>query len=597
MVAKMSEISTNICRLCLQTIQDLKVVNDSEIDIIQIVLPQIDLNCTDNHVICEDCTELLQQSFAFKSKCLEIEDSIHDFTNDNKDQVNLEKVLGIDEDDSKKICRTCLGYLESNAFTKLDRANELKLIMEQCLPEMDVELTLNPVICQLCEELLKQMYNFVTLCIQNDEKINQLYFKQNGNLNLGNTVQYELNKDIPPNMEPNPACSETNIKENSGTTIEDCVLVPEVQNMHLASSSNGHDEIYIISDTEEDTNSTETTIDIKRGKKRCASKEVDTDASTNISEDEWLSPYKRKRSRKTKVNVDPKQMIFCKYCYYRAVSEIAVRKHIPSCPRNPLLKGSLLANNLVSAKGKSKRKPRRNTKPKKKNITKYNVTIVNIITNNTTKTAEKTGQLTDIPRIMDEIGSKTVTIDDSLTVETEIVLNEFPLTEKEGILAIPKSAPDTYSPLEGTKIDYSTMKSEVINSKEKEKEIELAIKRNKKKLFSQLEILTCNYCCFNSRSNLKMALHCSSHSTSSKNTVNYTKGYKAAFYCVNCTNMFRTAQCLHNHISSCPPVSDNEVFLFKVGKVMHCAKCYFDSDDTKLVIEHLLRCGNMNEER
>lgn len=90
-------------------------------------------------MICKSCVKLLEQSFAFKSKCLEIEDSIHDYKRDGDHRVNLEKILGIKEDDSVKcikICRTCLGYLDNNAFAELDQENTLKCILGKCLPEL-----------------------------------------------------------------------------------------------------------------------------------------------------------------------------------------------------------------------------------------------------------------------------------------------------------------------------------------------------------------------------------------------------------------------------------------------------------------------------
>lgn len=112
---------------------------------------------------------MLQQSFTFKSKCLEIEDSIHDFKNDKNVQVNLEEILGIKEDSGSeriRICRTCLGYLE-NVFTELDKSSELKIVIQMCLPEM---------VCKMLSLFFLRKFFFCIMKLKSLDLENQIIF-------------------------------------------------------------------------------------------------------------------------------------------------------------------------------------------------------------------------------------------------------------------------------------------------------------------------------------------------------------------------------------------------------------------------------------
>lgn len=88
--------------------------------------------------------------------------------------------------------------------------------------------------------MLKEIDNFVTLCIGNEEKI-RFYFEQRDDITLEDIAQYELNKDNLPSTKSSLGCSKN------------------FQLHNVFSSSNvdkGNEEVYIISDNENDRDGT-----------------------------------------------------------------------------------------------------------------------------------------------------------------------------------------------------------------------------------------------------------------------------------------------------------------------------------------------------
>lgn len=101
--------------------------------------------CSNNIAICTKCDTILHLLFKFKSTCLEIEDGIHNYTN-NKNKVDLDKITGLigmdvpcdDQGRCPKICRTCLELTQPNNMKELkeDDTDMLLEILATCFPEV-----------------------------------------------------------------------------------------------------------------------------------------------------------------------------------------------------------------------------------------------------------------------------------------------------------------------------------------------------------------------------------------------------------------------------------------------------------------------------
>lgn len=291
------------------------------------------------------------------------------------------------------------------------------------------------------------------------------------------------------------------------------------------------------------------------------------------------------------------------------VSELAARKHISSCPRNPFLQQSMkktalvkkkllatmLSNNALSPVSDESVPEARNETvelSEKEDSVKEDVKVTNgakMAEEELSAVKQNIGiaetilmkGITEVINDVEETAEKNCgesASDDCVIVETKPV--DDPLMVEVEIVPA------------ATNGNLKMMEREILDNESKLEDIQSAIEKNNKEIFSELTVLVCNRCVFNSRSTLKMAVHCASHLVTSEKTVDYVSGYRTVYYCVNCVKAFRTAGFLRCHVDRCPRV-DEKVFLLKIGKVMHCTKCYFDSDDTKIVLQHLLNCGNI----
>ncbi|ERL94511.1 zinc finger protein 711 [Dendroctonus ponderosae] len=168
------------CRLCLAEINesDFSVLDGIFKDMLEIILPELNLVICESPSLCTNCLETLKQAYNFKSSCLEVEDKIHDFMSSNPSCVNLKQMVHATNSiepipDATSVCRTCLGVSEESLNTKIAsyEGDPLQNMFEKCLPEMRLELTKDPSICSLCLEQLEEQFQFIMQCLDTEAKI------------------------------------------------------------------------------------------------------------------------------------------------------------------------------------------------------------------------------------------------------------------------------------------------------------------------------------------------------------------------------------------------------------------------------------------
>lgn len=95
--------------------------------------------------ICDECSSNLQEAFSFKSNCVEMENTVYNYTNDGQVQLSLEKITGLKDLEINdkivkdcKICRICLNVAKPLTYMKIDESiSPLVLeMMQNFLPEV-----------------------------------------------------------------------------------------------------------------------------------------------------------------------------------------------------------------------------------------------------------------------------------------------------------------------------------------------------------------------------------------------------------------------------------------------------------------------------
>ncbi|XP_050507490.1 dentin sialophosphoprotein-like isoform X1 [Diabrotica virgifera virgifera] len=167
------EAINTFCGLCLKT-TNTENATEVFIDMIQIVIPDL-LPYLNKAGVCDDCNRLVSSIFNFKSTCLEIEDNLYNYKTKNCKELDLEDLVGLRENGfhkNSRICRTCFKVVEDDMYLFVNKNNDssLQLHQKKCLPELNMELTKQPVICVDCVDMLRSYFNFITRCLDNVER-------------------------------------------------------------------------------------------------------------------------------------------------------------------------------------------------------------------------------------------------------------------------------------------------------------------------------------------------------------------------------------------------------------------------------------------
>ncbi|XP_018561751.1 zinc finger protein 160-like [Anoplophora glabripennis] len=181
------DIKLRVCRLCFNIISDANnflFIKDSLEDMLKVITTVVNVDKTSNPVMCNKCSKMLQEIFTFKTNFFESEEKIEakistlnnvkldlsDKSSFRKRLARNSKRINIQE---TRVCRTCLKVINKKKFIDLNSLanSRLSSILNSCVPEMDLNITKNPIMCQICYDALQKMEYFKSLCNINESKI------------------------------------------------------------------------------------------------------------------------------------------------------------------------------------------------------------------------------------------------------------------------------------------------------------------------------------------------------------------------------------------------------------------------------------------
>ncbi|KAJ8973678.1 hypothetical protein NQ317_011798 [Molorchus minor] len=194
-----------VCRLCLGELKgDHRVIENYMKEQFKILLLDVNLDVSENPVLCENCAEQVQKSFDFKTACISKEVTMlcADVNRTNNlpltehfmDDVN--SVFAYDD-----VCYFCKERQEKSSFIEL---NKLKNeygdgIFQHFFPEkQNNEIPKEPITCTSCVKYLAAYFGLIRTCEATEINIRE-YCKQEGTNSKGfvklSNVQSFLYKD------------------------------------------------------------------------------------------------------------------------------------------------------------------------------------------------------------------------------------------------------------------------------------------------------------------------------------------------------------------------------------------------------------------
>ncbi|KAJ8957843.1 hypothetical protein NQ318_001839 [Aromia moschata] len=196
------------CRLCCKAVNHdcQEGINAIRTEMLKILMPQLDLGITKNPSICKECNASLEASFQFKSVCLYTEDIITPFM-ENNDVIDLRDVYRKEKMDmhnalkeTQYVCRFCMDPFEKEDCINVNEDKQTVFwqdMAQKCLPELNMKSSMEIFVCKPCLGSLQENFNFVTKCIETEEKIEAYVTsrpsKCTGNVELKDVMQYEGN--------------------------------------------------------------------------------------------------------------------------------------------------------------------------------------------------------------------------------------------------------------------------------------------------------------------------------------------------------------------------------------------------------------------
>ncbi|KAG5868145.1 hypothetical protein JTB14_002907 [Gonioctena quinquepunctata] len=193
----------DLCILCLKTTETKKCA-ESElfIELLDIFLLNPWWNISQTPTLCYNCSMQVARAFGFKANCIYTEDLLKPHikfkSNSKVDLRNAYlkmKKYEIEKWPARKhlkICCLCINLINSSSTYIEDLLKEynFKDKFKKYIPEMDLENIDDPLICQQCNDNLRDFIKFATSCIDTSSRI-QKYCER---LGLTDSDQIDLDR-------------------------------------------------------------------------------------------------------------------------------------------------------------------------------------------------------------------------------------------------------------------------------------------------------------------------------------------------------------------------------------------------------------------
>ncbi|CAG9766476.1 unnamed protein product [Ceutorhynchus assimilis] len=187
-----------VCRLCLKLLTgSFYKLEESYKKIINDLIPEVNLEISSDPVICTQCLLSIDELYTFKmlysQNEQQLKHKIKDLVGPKLSEQEILQCQHSPEKTKERLCRTCLKCIENNAFTVLKPSccdAYLESMLQTCLPDLDLDISQDPVMCEKCFNFLQKFHNLKSVCQEVEEKLKK-YHPENSLIDLYNVVLEE----------------------------------------------------------------------------------------------------------------------------------------------------------------------------------------------------------------------------------------------------------------------------------------------------------------------------------------------------------------------------------------------------------------------
>ncbi|KAJ8957863.1 hypothetical protein NQ318_001859 [Aromia moschata] len=165
--------------ICLKLITgEVELIEETKKEIFMALFLEMNFTKCREPTMCDCCSKSLHESFTFKASYMRVEDQIASFSlPKNGEAVELSEFYPSESVGKHDICRFCLQLTDKKASTPLDVLNEHVILakgtMAAYFPEINLQATRSPVICEHCLKSLQTHMTFRTMCWEVEQKIKE----------------------------------------------------------------------------------------------------------------------------------------------------------------------------------------------------------------------------------------------------------------------------------------------------------------------------------------------------------------------------------------------------------------------------------------
>ncbi|KAL1506218.1 hypothetical protein ABEB36_005617 [Hypothenemus hampei] len=110
-----------------------------------------------------------------KSECFSENSNQWNTYKDTNDNLNVNDT---EKDIIEKVCRTCFNSIDTDSYILVGKSEPdsyWENVIRMCLPNVNLLLIRDPVVCQKCLEILEEFYRFMIVCMTTENKLQTYY--------------------------------------------------------------------------------------------------------------------------------------------------------------------------------------------------------------------------------------------------------------------------------------------------------------------------------------------------------------------------------------------------------------------------------------